>query len=239
VEHPGPLIRLIAESWEDPWPVLVFADWIEERGGDPALLRWYAREVMPAILAVPAVCPPSEPYTARLRRSCGSRTLRPHPNGGTLTRLAVVAFCRRPFVWDRLRETPGRLAVTVARFLALGMTTASDRRAVRRAVRETMGGWPELQLFRSLVEDVGPPLGPGMGSCLLHLNGDANGMGDPAAACRARAGEFGYHKAVYEALARVPPLAQDGPSSRGNAFLSFMGVGILRALQGCGERTSG
>ena len=40
-------LRAIGESWDDPTPVLVFADWAEEHGTDnPALLRWYGWHVM-------------------------------------------------------------------------------------------------------------------------------------------------------------------------------------------------
>jgi hypothetical protein len=59
VEDSTALRLAIAEAWDDPSPVLVCADWAEERGvANPALLRWYAREVLPVLASVPAVCPP-------------------------------------------------------------------------------------------------------------------------------------------------------------------------------------
>jgi hypothetical protein len=111
-------------------PVLVFADWAEERGvANPPLLRWYAREVMPAVAAVPAGCPPQ--HTVGQDRA--RKTLRPHPNAGILFQLAAVAFCRRPLVWERLPPNPGRQAVTVARLSALGLATPSERKAILKA----------------------------------------------------------------------------------------------------------
>jgi hypothetical protein len=251
VEDAGPIIRLIAESWDDPVPVLVFADWAEDHGGaNPALLRWYAREVMPTILATPADCPP---LVARVtNRESGRKSLLPHPNADILLRLAAVAFCRRPFVWNRLLENPVRQAVTVARFFVLGMATAADRRAIRRAVhhaqqefstrirkleqeqflatgvlqplppataRPFLQEFFSLHLARILMIDTGPPAGPAVATCFGWLtDGDL-----PSA--NAYAQERGYHKALYEALATVPPLVQEQP------FASSRRKGILRILQ--------
>jgi uncharacterized protein (TIGR02996 family) len=110
-------LRAIADAWDDPTPVLVFADWAEEHGtDDPPLLRWYGWHVMPALAAVPAKCPrASIGVRDRARKSVGH-----HPQADQLFRAAAVAFCRRPCVWDRDGGNTFRPAVEMARLFALG-----------------------------------------------------------------------------------------------------------------------
>ena len=70
-------IRAIADAWDDPTPVLVFADWAEEHGTDnPALLRWYGWHVMPALAGVPAAVREPKVGFGQARN-----TLRRHPQG--------------------------------------------------------------------------------------------------------------------------------------------------------------
>jgi hypothetical protein len=217
------MLRAIAESWDDPSPVLAFANWAEERRiADPPLLRWYARAVMPAVASVPADCPPG-PTAGRDR---GRKALRLHPDAGLLSRWAAVAFCRRPCVWDQLPQVPGRQAVTVARLGALGLASAAERKALLKAAvgaeKEARSRLytlcrPEVRASfapPSLADEALKPVTREL--CIHRLVASLMDAAGPAVArhvyrfadtyATVRA-EMGYQKAVYEALARVPPLA--------------------------------
>jgi hypothetical protein len=212
VEERAAIIRAIAEGWDDPVPVLVLADWAEERGtDDPQLLRWYASAVMPAVASVPSAVAPA--HTAERDRA--RKSVRAHPQAGVLFQLAAVAFCRRPLVWDRdgLPPFPGRQAVAVARLFALGLATAGEKRAVLKAataaLREARASLPWWTLADKALKPVAREMlthrvaellmdaaGPAVARC-------AYGFADSNEAVVI---ELGYQTAIYKALARVSPL---------------------------------
>jgi len=213
-------IRAIAESWDDPLPLLVFADWAEERGcADPQLLRWYAKQVMPMIGSIPAACPPAPTS----RRDRARKTFRSHPDNAVLSQLAAVAFCRRPIVWARLPPTPGRQAVTFARLAALGLATAAEKKDLMKASvsaeREARSRLNDLhRQFASLAQADEATKSVGHEFAAHHLARLLiEGAGHAVARCAYRfatdyesvLAEMGYQMAVYDALAQVPSLTAD------------------------------
>ncbi|HUR52653.1 MAG TPA: TIGR02996 domain-containing protein [Gemmataceae bacterium] len=209
-------LRAIADAWDDPTPVLVFADWAEEHGtDDPPLLRWYGWHVMPALAAVPKTCPRvSVGVRDRARKAVGH-----HPQADQLFRAAAVAFCRRPCVWDRDGNDIFRPAVELARLFALGFVPDAARlRAYRRADAEAnaltyqietvyISGdhaqvtrlssrmWGNL-LAKDILSEVPGVTGPG----LAHRTSASAGPEHAPT-------ERGWQAAVYAALAAVRPLA--------------------------------
>lgn len=124
-------LRAIGEAWDDPTPILVFADWAEEHGTDnPHLLRWFAWHVMPALAGVPRKCG----RASNGDRDRAAKAVGRHPQKDVLFRCAAVAFCRRPAVWDGVENESVRVAVARCRLLALGLADAATRdREWRRA----------------------------------------------------------------------------------------------------------
>ena len=228
-------IRAIAAAWGDPTPVLVYADWAEERGLDnPTLLRWYANKVMPAVAAVPGDCGPGE----SLGRSRWGRVLRPHPQAEVLYRLAAVAFCRRPCVWGILTGPPNPkdprggehaaaaiASVVVARLYAIGLASVrqrqdADRNRSRCAVAAAAARDPDE-------DDPAVFAGITAGDAAGWVTADRASEAAHYAALHARnaacytalakgtdrfeaeSAEYGYQQALYRALSRIPMIPRE------------------------------
>jgi uncharacterized protein (TIGR02996 family) len=204
-------LHAIGEAWDDPTPVLVFADWAEEHGTDePPLLRWYGAHVMPALAAVPDRCPPATEEERGLARDA----IRPHPQADALLRLAALHFVRRKCVWDRRGIEPARDAARVVRLRIFRLihddvrwhdfmrVDAESRALLSAAAAAAIGGeasearrfgdkaWVVL-LARELLDAAGPVVAV---RTALAEGADR----EPA--------ERGWQAAVYRALAAVPPL---------------------------------
>lgn len=150
-------VATIAEAWDDPVPVLVFSDWLDEQGDDSAsLLRWYANEVMPSIAATKNPVDADSHYEGplhawrRVHRNALQR-LNSHPQSTIIFNLGNVAFCRIDSIWNTIPDSARELVI-LFRLFTIGLASAD---AVERVyTRERRRSKKE---FRSLF---GPDMSP-------------------------------------------------------------------------------
>lgn len=208
-------LRAIGEAWDDPTPVLVFADWAEEHGtDDPALLRWYGWHVMPALARVRS----NPPHASNGVRDRAGKAVGRHPQKDVLLRCAAVALCRRPAVWDGDGKEEVRSAVAQCRSLALGLGSETARaREFRRANAAAEALVAEIEAAHAAGQfDLVHQVANRMRVHLLaaDLLAEKPHLARTAVAHRAlipvpltqHAAERGWQAAVYAALAAVPPL---------------------------------
>lgn len=134
-------VRSIADDWDDPMPILVYSDWLEERGEETGrFLRWYAHDVVPAIVAASRPIDDDEAflgpvYEWRKVQRRRRRQIAGHSNATSLFRFGALAMCSLERKRNALPVTCIEL-ISEFRLFALGLATDERLKALRARERE-------------------------------------------------------------------------------------------------------